>query len=177
MYYWNYYKVALVCLLFYMTQDRGLKVTGASGLAEQGYSVSISSDGNFIAMGGPGDNNFIGAVWIFNRNNGMWAQQGSKLVGSAAIGKSFQGSSVSISGDGGSLVIGGVLDNNRMGASWIFTRNNGIWAQQGSKWIGSENIGNSGQGISVSINSDGRTVAVGGDGDNGNKGAVWVFNR
>ncbi len=45
-----------------------------------------------------------------------------------------------------------------------------MWAQQGSKLVGSENIGYSRQGKSVSINSDGTTVVVGGNGDNGNKG-------
>ncbi|MEJ7675204.1 MAG: hypothetical protein WKF59_21490 [Chitinophagaceae bacterium] len=91
----------------------------------------------------------------------MWAQQGSKLVGSGNIGFSRQGSSVSISGDGNTVVIGGDWDNgvtNRQGRyyqelvpAWIFTRNNGMWAQQGSKLVGSDNIGYSMQGSSVSI--------------------------
>jgi hypothetical protein len=76
-----------------------------------------------------------------------------------------------------------MLDNKAVsgfrfvGAAWIFTRNNGIWAQQGSKLVGSDNEGDSMQGNSVSINSDGTTVGVGGYGDNGNQGAVWIFNR
>jgi hypothetical protein len=57
-----------------------------------------------------------------------------------------------------------------------------MWTQQGSQLIGTGAIGKAGQGSSVSINSDGTTVAVGGsyDGgpyDNGYKGAVWIFNR
>ncbi len=52
-----------------------------------------------------------------------------------------------------------------------------MWAQQGSKLVGSNNIGYSMQGNSVSINADGTTIAVGGPGDNGGKGAVWIFNR
>jgi hypothetical protein len=91
-----------------------------------------------------------------------------------------------MSGDGNTVVIGGDLDNgitnsqglsSGVGAAWIFKRNNGMWAQQGSKLVGSNNIGYSMQGSSVSINSDGKTVAVGGPGDNANKGAVWIFNR
>jgi hypothetical protein len=85
-----------------------------------------------------------------------------------------------MSGDGNTVVIGGDKDNgvinNGVGAAWVFTRNNGIWAQQGSKLVGPNNIGYSRQGSSVSINSDGTTVAVGGYGDSGNHGAVWIFN-
>ncbi len=157
-------------------QGSKLVGTGAVG-ANQGNSVSINGDGNIVVIGGNTDNNVIGAAWIFTRNNGIWAQQGSKLVGTGAEGKAQQGSSVSISGDGNSLVIGGIADNKGIGAAWIFTRSNGIWAQQGSKLVGSDNVGNSIQGISVSINSDGTTVAVGGPRDNGIQGAVWIFNR
>jgi hypothetical protein len=106
----------------------------------------------------------------------MWTQQGSKLVGIGTDGTKREGSSVSISGDGSTLAVGGFGDNGGVGATWIFKQNNGMWAQQGSKLVGSNNIGYSRQGTSVSLNSDGKTVAVGGDGDNGNKGAVWVFN-
>ncbi|MEJ7822035.1 MAG: hypothetical protein WKF85_06915 [Chitinophagaceae bacterium] len=168
-----------------MWAQQGSKLigTGAAGQTLQGNSVSISSDGNTVIIGGPYN---PGAAWIFTRNNGMWAQQGSKLVGSGNVGFSRQGRAVSISGDGNTVVIGGDFDNGftnsqgssfGIGASWIFKRNNGMWAQQGSKLVGSNNIGYSMQGSSVSINSDGKTVAVGGPGDNANKGAVWIFNR
>ncbi|MEJ7822034.1 MAG: hypothetical protein WKF85_06910 [Chitinophagaceae bacterium] len=157
--------------------QQGDKLVGTGGgFANQGHSVSISGDGNTVVIGGFADNNNIGAAWIFTRNNGIWAQQGSKLVGSGANGNAQQGASVSISGDGNSLVIGGLTDNNG-GAAWIFTRNNGIWAQQGSKLVGLGADGKAYQGVSVSINSDGTTVAVGGAIDNGYKGAVWIFNR
>ncbi len=72
--------------------------------------------------------------------------------------------------------MGGLFDNFGIGAAWIFTQNNGMWAQQGSKLVGSDNVGKSEQGT-VSINSDGKTLAVGGFGDNTATGAVWIFNR
>ncbi len=167
-------------------QGSKLVGTGAVGKASQGFSVSISGDGNSLVIGGHADNGSMGAAWLFTRNNGNWAQQGSKLVGSGAVGKALQGLSVSISGDGNTVVIGGYNDNSvtnsqgissAVGASWIFKQNNGMWAQQASKLVGSDNIGYSRQGNSVSINADGTIVAVGGPGDNGNKGAVWIFNR
>jgi len=33
----------------------------------------------------------VGAAWVFTRKNGIWTQQGLKLVGSGAVGKTWQG--------------------------------------------------------------------------------------
>ena len=59
--------------------------TGAVGNAEQGTSVALSADGNTAIVGGPQDDianmGFNGAAWVFTRSNGVWTQQGAKLVG------------------------------------------------------------------------------------------------
>ena len=47
------------------TQQAKLIAAGAIGNAEQGYSVSISDDGETAAVGGPFDNKGAGAAWIF----------------------------------------------------------------------------------------------------------------
>ena len=52
----------------------------------------------------------------------MWSQQGSKLVGSGSVGTANEGSSVSISADGNTAIIGGYSDNNNIGAVWIFAQ-------------------------------------------------------
>ena len=58
--------------------------TGASGAAEQGFSVALSADGNTAVVGGPLDNSGAGAAWVFTRSGGVWTQQGNKLVGAGA---------------------------------------------------------------------------------------------
>ena len=40
---------------------------GFIGASNQGTSVSLNSNGNLLAVGGPNDNNFTGAVWIFEK--------------------------------------------------------------------------------------------------------------
>ena len=35
------------------------------GAAKQGFSVSLSADGNTAIVGGPGDNSDVGAAWVF----------------------------------------------------------------------------------------------------------------
>jgi hypothetical protein len=158
-------------------QGSKLVGTGAVEFSQQGYSLSVSADGNTLAVGGYNDDNGKGATWIFVRTAGVWTQQGSKLVGTDAVGVSYQGTSVSLSADGNTLAIGGSGDNSSVGATWIFTRSAGIWSQQGAKLVGVGAGGNAQQGISVSLSKDGNTLAVGGYYDNAGFGATWIFVR
>jgi flagellar basal body rod protein FlgF len=61
----------------------GDRKPGAVGLSLQGQAVALSADGNTAIVGGLGDNDYTGAIWIFTRSNGVWSQQGNKLVGSS----------------------------------------------------------------------------------------------
>jgi hypothetical protein len=158
-------------------QGSKLVGTGAAGIAQQGYSVSLSADGNTLAVGGYTDDGFKGATWIFTRTAGVWTQQGSKLVGTGAVGNALQGWSVSLSADGDTLATGGISDNLAIGATWIFTRTAGVWSQQGSKLVGTGAAGNAQQGWSVPLSADGDTLAVGAIGDGSAIGATWIFTR
>lgn len=102
-------------------QGAKLVGTGAVGAAYQGWSLSLSADGNTLAVGGREDNTTSGATWIFTRSGSTWTQQGSKLVGSGAVGAAAQGTSVSLSASGNTLVVGGIEDNSSVGATWVFT--------------------------------------------------------
>jgi hypothetical protein len=158
-------------------QGSKLVGTGARGVANQGYSVALSADGNTAMVGGYSDDNNAGAAWVFTRAGDVWTQQGSKLVGGGAVGAARQGQSVALSADGNTAMVGGYADNNLDGAAWVFIRNGGIWSQLGSKLIGSEAIGEARQGRAVGLSADGSTAIIGGFGDNGNAGAVWIFLR
>src|SRR5467141_1133612 len=94
--------------------------TGAVDPAHQGQSVSLSADGNTAFVGGPNDNSSAGAAWVFTRAGGVWTQQGTKLVGTGAVGFASQGASVSLSADGNTAIVGGVTDNSGVGAAWMY---------------------------------------------------------
>jgi hypothetical protein len=158
-------------------QGNKLVGTDAVGTARQGFSVALSADGNTVLVGGLGDNSFAGAVWVFTRSNGVWTQQGNKLVGTDAVGTARQGASVALSADGNTAVVGGPGDNSFAGAVWVFTRSNSVWTQQGNKLVGAGAVGIAEQGGSVALSADGNTALVSGVGDNGGDGAVWVFTR
>jgi hypothetical protein len=52
----------------------------------------------------------------------VWRQQDEKLVGSDPIGPASQGSSVSLSGDGNTALVGGPADAGGVGAAWTYVR-------------------------------------------------------
>jgi hypothetical protein len=89
----------------------------------QGTSVGLSGDGNTLIEGGPGDNSFAGASWMFTRTAGVWTQLGSKLVGTGADGSADQGTAVALSASGGTAIVGGDNDKLEIGAVWFFAGN------------------------------------------------------
>jgi hypothetical protein len=143
------------------TQQAKLVGSDAVGNAHQG-SVALSADGNTAIVGGGNDNAGTGAVWVFTRSGGQWTQQGGKLVGSGAVGKAGQGSSVALSADGNLAIVGGPSDGVDEGAAWLFARSDGTWSQL-------QKLANNGLadfpqaffGASVALSADGRTALVG----------------
>ena len=137
---------------------QGPKLTGAdeAGEGQFGWIVSLSSDGNTALVGGPGDNNYAGAAWVFTRSGGVWNQQGQKLTGSGGAG-AF-GFDLALSGDGNTAVVGSPFED----AARIFVRSGGSWSQQGPKLTGSGQSGFSLFGSSVTLSGDGTTALVSG---------------
>jgi hypothetical protein len=103
--------------------QRGEKLTGSgeSGAGELGRSVALSSDGSTALLGGPADGTNTGAAWMFTRSEAAaWSQQGGKLMGGEEEGEGQFGSSVALSSDGNTVLIGGPADNTNIGAAWAF---------------------------------------------------------
>ncbi len=160
------------------TQQGGkLTGTGEAGHGEFGRSVALSADGDTALVGAWGDNGNAGAAWAFTRSGSTWAQQGEKLTGTGEAGQAEFGTSVTLSADGDTALIGGPADNEDVGAAWVFTRSGSTWAQQGPKLTGGGEIGEGRFGVSVALSDDGNTALVGGPGDNSATGAAWAFTR
>jgi len=161
--------------------QQGNKLVGTAAvgpLVQEGYAIALSADGNTLAVGGQQDNNNVGATWVFTRSGATWTQQGDKLVGTGAVGTpAFQGTSVALSANGNTLIVGGSGDNNNAGATWVFTRSGASWTQQGDKLVGTGAVGTAAQGTAVTLSADSNTLAVGGVGDGSSTGATWVFTR
>ena len=76
------------------TQQGPKLVDPATIASEQGWSVSISADGNTAILGGPATDSHNGAAWIWIRSGGVWTQQGPKLTGDGETEQGTFGTSV-----------------------------------------------------------------------------------
>ena len=159
--------------------------TAAERNQQQGTSVALSADGNTAIVGastlselglGFGTIGGAGAAWVWTRRGGIWSQQGSRLAASDASSRAVQGSSVSLSTDGNTAIIGGPGDVDA-GAAWIWIRSAGSWTQQGTKLVGTGTAGPADQGASVDLSADGNTAIVGGPHDGAGIGAAWIWTR
>jgi hypothetical protein len=140
--------------------------------------VALSADGNTALVGGWKDDNTRGAAWVFTRSGGVWSQQGPKLTGEGETGEGGGfGTSVALSADGNTALIGAPGDNFRNGAAWVFTRSGSTWTQQGEKLTGGGQVGSAWFGYTVALSGDGKTALIGGWLDSNWKGAAWVFTR
>jgi hypothetical protein len=158
-------------------QGARLVASDAAGPAGTGTSVALSADGNTAIAGGRRDNLLAGAAWVFTRTAGVWTQQGPKLVGNDVAGAAEEGTSVALSADGNTALVGSPFDDNGAGAARVFTRTGGVWSQQGAKLVGTGASGAANQGRSVALSADGNLALVGGSADSGGIGATWFFTR
>ncbi|HLJ45987.1 MAG TPA: BACON domain-containing carbohydrate-binding protein [Bryobacteraceae bacterium] len=160
------------------TQQGGrLTPSDASGMASFGRSVAVASDGNTVVVGGSGDNSGTGAVWIFTRLNGVWMQQGAKIVPPDASASTNAGWSVAITSDGNTIVFGGPFSSQAAGGVWVYTRSGNTWTQQGSTLHGTGSTAQCGQGTSVALSPDGTTLIEGGPFCNGATGAAFAYSK
>ena len=138
--------------------------------------MSVSADGNTVAVGGVSDDNDTGAVWIFTLSGNNWQQEGNKLFATDATAGAGQGWAVSLSADGNTALVGAPTDSSYTGAAWIYTRNNGTWVQDGRKLVGTGAVGAAKQGWSAALSADANTAIIGGPEDYfQSQGASWVF--
>jgi hypothetical protein len=139
--------------------------------------VALSANGETALVGGYVDEGGVGAAWVFTGSGSSWAQQGKKLIGAHGKGVVEQGTSVALSGDGDTALIGGPFSENEKGAAWVFTRSGSSWTEQQKLPAGSGADENAAQGQSVALSANGDTALVGGPGENEATGAAWVFTR
>ncbi|MDO5981274.1 T9SS type A sorting domain-containing protein [Flavivirga spongiicola] len=155
----------------------GLDIDGKVPLDYFGTSVSISEDGNIIAVSAV-KKDFLdaGRVRIFKYINDEWVQQGGDIIGEAEGDTS--GWSVSLSATGNRVAIGAPYnDGNGNGAGHVrvFEYIEEVWVKLGQD-IDSFN-GNYWIGKDISLSSDGNRIAINGyKGSSGSDVQVLEYN-
>ena len=153
----------------------GTPIEGATDGDESGRSVSLSSNGNTVAIGAPYDVVVIsglheqwGVTRIYDWINNSWSLH-AKIDGSTYL----SGTSVSLSSNGSTVAIGSPGANSGKGVTRVYARATPNWTIVGSVIPGG--VANGWSGRSVSLSSDGLAVAVGAPDANTLKGETRIF--
>jgi len=141
----------------------GANINGEAAGDLSGESVALSSDGNRVAIGAPGNKgNGVesGHVRIYKWSGTVWSQLGSDINGEAA--GDLSGSSVALSSDGNRVAIGATgNDDAAVDAGHVRVYQ---WSGTGWKQLGADINGEAGGdyfGRSIALSSDGNRLAVG----------------
>jgi hypothetical protein len=166
----------------------GVDIDGEAGGDNSGHSVSLSSEGKIVAIGANGQ--LSGHTHVFQWNAGdastpgAWVKMGVDIDGEAANDNT--GYSVSLSSDGKTVAIGAHTNDgngSNSGHTRVFQWNAGdastpgAWVKMGVDIDGE--AADDWSGYSVSLSSDGKTVAIGARGNDGNgvdSGHVRVYS-
>jgi len=143
--------------------QRGSDIDGETG-DRSGRSVSLSKDGDTVAIGGRGHDGGAGGLRIFDWNGSAWAQRGADTNGEAP--NDTCGTEASLGNDSNTVAIScGGNTSSDTGIVRIYDWNGSAWAKKGSDLNGEAS---SDQAISVSMSDDGKTVVIGAFGNDGN---------
>jgi len=151
-----------------------------------GLTVAIDSDGDTVAVGAPMHNHTgqikdAGAVYVFQRVNGVWSQQ-AELFSPHPTGNVHFGSAPDFGGlgiGGNTIVVtdqgnGGGNGVGLPGAVDVFTRTNGVWTFTTQLFVPDDPFL-----LPSSLAFDGRTLVVGSDTSDAPSasfaGVVYVF--
>ncbi len=165
------------------------RLTAADGAEYDsfGYSVSLSEDGKTALVGAYSANTSagwdVGSAYVFVLNGSSWSQQ-AKLTAADGAGYDYFGSSVSLSGDGNTALVGADWDTTPAGtgsgSAYVFVRSGTSWTQQ-VQLKAVDGAANDRFGSSVSLSADANTALVGAEFDDtpagANAGTVYVFVR
>lgn len=168
----------------YVQQAEALPGTGFGGFGE---SVAISADGATVLVGAPsqargeGKEHKEGVAYVFVRSHGSWIEQGAApgrngtLATPAGFAGGAFGSSVALSGDGSTALVGSPDSRAGAGLAWMFTRSSSAWSES-QKLVNNSNEHQRRFGAQVAISQDGSTALVSVEGLEGEP-AVVVFTR
>ncbi len=94
-----------------------------------GFSAGLSANGNILALGGYP--HAPGSVTVYTRHGGQWTPSNPPLTGADESGVANLGWNLRMSGDGDTLLVGGLDDDEGTGAVWPFVYDSPPLAETG----------------------------------------------
>ena len=163
------------------TQDAVLTATDAATGAKFGSSVGIAGDTAIVGAYGAsvGTKTSAGQAYVFTKSGGVWSQT-AILNATDAAKNAYFGSSLAVSGDGNTMVIGApgaaVGTNTSAGQVYVFQNSGSTWYQSAILNATDAAAGDN-FGSSAAISDDGNTVLLGAVGYASYSGKAYVFKN
>jgi hypothetical protein len=163
-------------------QQQKLTLESVTENASVGSAVAVSNDGTTVLVGAKNEMSSdvrVGSAYAFEQRGGEWRQEQLPVGG---VRGGDVGSSVSLSGDGETAIVG--APTNGGGTAHIVERTANGW-QQEERLFDDNADGDEEFGQSVALATDGTTAVVGAPGDNykvfgevyESVGSAFVFRR
>ena len=154
--------------------DYSVKLAMPDGDVEDRFGYSVATDGNFVVVGAPGENE----VYVYTRPDTGWPETTAPVkltVPNAAASARF-GHAVSISE--GTIVVG-APGGSGTGVSYVFTKPDTGWSDTSSATRLTATDGASGDRFGYAVSASGSTVVVGAPGNESGEeaGAAYVFTK
>ena len=148
---------------------QSMRTDDAVPALEIGFGTAAAISGDQVLVAEVNDVRAPGAVYVYGKQDGRWAQLHRLTAESPAAGDRF-GASIATSGS--RLIVGSTEQGGGHGAAFVFEKQGDGWRQIASLTATGEATGDS-LGTSVAI--DGDIALVGAGGADSGRGAVYVF--
>ena len=136
-------------------QQVGADIVGSANGDEFGSSVSLSDDGQRVAIGAPNSEvagESSGSVEVYDMRDKEWSKVGSSINGAEKLDRA--GFSVSLSGDGRRVAVGAPRGGEDTGSVRVFEELNREWFQLGQEIFGDSVAVLAGYAVSLSLKGD-----------------------
>ncbi len=146
-----------------------------------GCTAALSADGSTLLIGAQGisvnNSLYVGKAYLFKQVNGVWSTTPvATFTPPEATKFEAFGSSVALSGDGTTALIG-APEWYGSGKAYVFEESNGTWPSVPTAIIPDPaNIYHDYFGVSVALSSNGNTALISGWYTNGEVAVAYVFN-
>ncbi len=149
-----------------------------------GQAVAMSEDGSTAIVGDDFGcpEGFDGAAWIYSRSENTWTLPAGPLHGEEKINPFGNdddfASTVALSGDGNTAIVGADGEDGGVGAAWVYKRSGSTWTQDGPKLTPPGEQPGTNFGRSVALSGDGSRALIGEYEEAKEEGSgAWIFDR
>jgi hypothetical protein len=152
------------------TWSQQAELTAPDTLSHGYFGHSVAVSGSTALVGADARNFHTGAAYVFVRSGTTWSHQ--VVVLTASDGAAYDSFGISVALSGSTALVGAYVANSNVGAAYVFVHSRSGWSEE-AKLTAFD--GRSFDYFGASVALSGSLALVGGEGNNSNTGAAYLF--